>query len=130
MVIDTSALLAILFREADGEAFATALAASESRLISAATLLEAGIVVDQQAGLAAGRLLDNLIERAAIQVEPVTRSHVQIARQAYYDYGKGKHPAGLNFGDCFVYALATETGEPLLFKGDDFSKTDIEIAAV
>jgi ribonuclease VapC len=105
-----------------------AMAGAEVRLISAASYLEAGIVVDNQMGVVAGKQLEALISRAGIEVEAVTREHAEIARQAYLDFGKGNHPARLNFGDCFAYALARTTGPPLLFKGDDFSKTDIEIA--
>ena len=125
MILDTSALLAILYVEEDAERFAEALAASEQRLMSAANYLEAGIVVDSQRGAAAGRQLDALMSRANIGVEAVTREQADIARQAYLDFGKGNHPAGLNFGDCFAYALAKAKGLPLLFKGDDFSKTDV-----
>jgi len=125
MIVDTSALLAILFEEKDAANYAAALASSDRPRISAANLLEAGIVIDNQAGLSAGRQLDALVERARMDVAPVTYEHVRIARQAYLDFGKGNHPAGLNFGDCFAYALAKTTGEPLLFKGDDFAKTDV-----
>ena len=129
MIIDTSALLAILFAENDAERFADAIAGAEVRLISASNYLEAAIVVDKQIGVAAGRQLDALISRATISVEPVAREHADIARQAYLDFGKGNHPAGLNFGDCFAYALSKATGFPLLFKGNDFSQTDL-IAAL
>ena len=95
------------------------------RLISAANLLEAGIVIDNQAGLSAGRRLDGFVERAGIGIEPVTEEQVRVARQAYLDYGRGNHPAGLDFGDRFAYALAKATGEPLLLKGDDFAQTDV-----
>lgn len=125
MIIDTSAVLTILFAEDDAVRFADAIASAEVRLISAANYLEAGIVVDRQIGAAAGRQLDALVARAAIRVEPVTREHADIARQAYLDFGKGIHPAGLNFGDCFAYALSKATGLPLLFKGRDFAQTDI-----
>ena len=125
MIIDTSALLTILFAEQDAERFADAIAGAEVRLISAASYLEAGIVIDKQIGAAAGRQLDALIARATISVEPITRDHADIARQAYLDFGKGNHPAGLNFGDCFSYALSKATGLPLLFKGNDFSQTDL-----
>ena len=128
MIIDTSAILAILFAEDDAKRYADAMAGAEVRLISAASYLEAGIVVDNQMGVVAGKQLEALISRAGIEVEAVTRKHAEIARQAYLDFGKGNHPARLNFGDCFAYALARTTGLPLLFKGDDFSKTDIEIA--
>ena len=125
MIVDTSALLTILFAEDDAERFADAIASADVRLISAANYLEAGIVVDNQIGAAAGRQLDALVARAAIRVEPVTREHADIARQAYLDFGKGNHPAGLNFGDCFAYALSKATGLPLLFKGGDFARTDL-----
>ncbi|WP_058555383.1 type II toxin-antitoxin system VapC family toxin [Thiohalocapsa sp. ML1] len=125
MIIDTSAILAILFQEADAERYANAIAGAESRRMSAASFLEAGIVVDNQLGAAAGRQLDALVARADIGIEPVTREQAVIARQAYLDYGKGRYPAKLNFGDCFSYALAKTTGMPLLFKGEDFSKTDL-----
>ena len=95
------------------------------RLISAANLLEAGIIIDNQSGPSAGRRLDAFVERAQIGIEAVTEAQVRIARQAYLDFGRGNHPARLNFGDCFAYALAKATGEPLLFKGDDFARTDI-----
>lgn len=125
MIVDTSALLAILYAEDDAERYAEALAGSELRLISAANYLEAGIVVDRQFGAAAGRQFDALMTRANIEVEAVTRSQADIARQAYLEFGKGNHPAGLNFGDCFAYALAKASGLPLLYKGDDFAKTDV-----
>jgi ribonuclease VapC len=128
MVVDSSILVAILYNEPDARRFATMLIDAERVSISAANLLEAAIVVDQQAGPAAGRQLDMLLDRADIIVIPVTEQHVRIARQAYLEYGKGNHRAGLNFGDCFAYALAKAIGEPLLFKGNDFSHTDIEAA--
>lgn len=128
MIIDTSALLAILFTEDDAERYADAIAGAEVRLTSAANYLEAGIVVDSQIGAAGGRQLDTLISRAKIGVEAVTREHADIARQAFLDFGKGNHPAGLNFGDCFAYALSKATGLPLLFKGDDFARTDVAAA--
>ena len=128
MIVDTSALLAVLFAEGDAERYADAIAGADVRLISAANYLEAGIVVDNQIGAAAGRQLDALISRSGLGVQVVTREHADIARQAYLDFGKGNHPAGLNFGDCFAYALSKTTGLPLLFKGDDFSGTDVAAA--
>ena len=125
MIVDTSALLTVLFAEDDAERFADAIASADVRLISAANYLEAGIVIDNQIGAAAGRQLDALVARAAIRIEPVTREHADIARQAYLDFGKGNHPAGLNFGDCFAYALSKTSGLPLLFKGSDFARTDL-----
>ena len=125
MVVDSSALIAILRKEAEAARFIRAILRDSVRLISAANLLEAGIIIDNQSGLSAGRRLDAFVERAEIGVEPVTEAQVRIARQAYIDFGKGNHPAGLNFGDCFAYALAKATGEPLLFKGEDFEQTDL-----
>ena len=93
--------------------------------MSAANFLEAGIVIEMQAGPAGGRQLDALLLRAGIQIEPVSANQAYVARQAYLDFGKGRHPAGLNFGDCFAYALAKVMGEPLLYKGHDFPQTDI-----
>ena len=128
MVVDTSALLAILFDEADADRFTHALSGAERVTMSAASLLEAGIIVDNKLGPKAGRQLDLLVEQAGVTVIPVTEHHVRIARQAYLEYGKGNHRAGLNFGDCFAYALAKASGAPLLFKGNDFSHTDVEAA--
>ena len=121
-------VLAILFAENDAACYADAIAGAEVRLISAANYLEAAIVVDNQIGAAAGRQLDALISKAEVCVEAMTREHADIARQAYLDFGKGNHPARLNFGDCFAYALSKATGLPLLFKGEDFSKTDVASA--
>lgn len=126
MIVDASALLAILFQEEDALQYAQALATADTCRMSAANFLEAAINVDHRGDAAAGRQLDRLIERAQIAIEPITFEQAQIARQAYFDYGKGRHPAGLNFGDVFAYALAKVTREPLLFKGNDFSQTDIE----
>ena len=128
MIVDTSAVLAILFAEEDAARYAGAIAHADMRLISTANYLEAGIVVDNQISAAAGRQLDALISRAEIRVEAVTREHADIARQAYLDFGKGNHAARLNFGDCFAYALSKATGLPLLFKGNDFTKTDLTSA--
>jgi len=125
MIIDTSAVLAVLFAEDDAARYASAVAGADVRLMSAANYLEAAIVIDNQIGPMAGRQFDALISRAEIRVEAVTREQADIARQAYLDYGKGNHPARLNFGDCFAYALSKHSGEPLLFKGEDFSQTDI-----
>lgn len=95
--------------------------------MSAANFLEAAINIDMHGDAEASRQLDTFIRRSGIEIRPVTFEQAQIARQSYLDFGKGRHPAGLNFGDCFAYALVRETGEPLLFKGDDFSMTDIPI---
>ncbi|KZD10002.1 type II toxin-antitoxin system VapC family toxin [Oceanibaculum pacificum] len=125
MVVDTSALLAILFDEPERRAFNERIAAADVRLLSAGTLIEAGLVVEARAGEAAGRELDLLIHRAGFEIVPVDAEQAEIARAAARRFGKGRHPAGLNFGDLFAYALARVTGEPLLFKGDDFAATDI-----
>lgn len=125
MIVDTSAVLAILFEEDDAELYARAIAAAESRRISAATFVETGVVVDAQTNEQGSRQFDAFIRRAGITIEAVSEEQAHIARQAYSDFGKGRHPAGLNFGDCFAYALSKAVGEPLLFKGNDFSKTDI-----
>ena len=125
MVIDTSALIAILLREPEAAQFANAFGTAERRLISAATALETGIVIEARKGPAGGRELDLLLHRARIEVVPLTAAQMEIAREAWRRFGRGNHPAGLNFGDCCAYALAKSSGEPLLFKGLDFSRADI-----
>ena len=126
MVLDTSALIAILSAEPEANTFAAVIATAATRLLSAASLLETAIIIEARYGPAGGQKLDELIRVAQIQVEPVTVEQVTSARLAYRVYGKGRHPAGLNYGDCFAYALAKISGEPLLFKGNDFGQTDIE----
>ena len=128
MIVDTSAVLAILFREPDAERFARAITSAPSRRMSAATLLETSIVLESRSGPASGYELDAFLEQAGIELEPVTPEQAQAARRAWRRFGKGNHPSGLNFGDCFAYALAETTREPLLFKGGDFELTDIEVA--
>jgi len=128
MVIDTSALVAILSNEADAPQFEAALERDATRLISAATLLETSIVIEARFGEVGGRELDLLIHKAQIEIEPFDQEQTEIAREAYRTYGKGHHPAGLNYGDCFAYALSIVRSEPLLYKGNDFSKTDIRSA--
>ncbi len=128
MIIDTSAILAILFEEPDADRFLSAIAADSSRRMSAATLLETTIVLESRSGPAAAHELDAFLRRAQIELEPVTTEQAQTARQAWRRFGKGNHPAGLNFGDCFAYALAMATQEPLLFKGRDFTLTDVPTA--
>jgi ribonuclease VapC len=125
MVIDSSALLALLLGEADAAAIARAIAADVRRLASAFTVLEASIVIETKKGEAAGRELDLLLHRSDIDVVVMDAGQVELARSAYRKYGRGRHPAGLNVGDCCSYALARSTGEPLLFKGGDFAQTDI-----
>jgi ribonuclease VapC len=130
VIIDTSALIAILRDEPDARRFAEAIEAASERRISAATYVELGAVIDGARDAVASRRVDELLDVARITVEPVTPTQARIAREAYRDFGKGSgHAAGLNFGDCFAYALAKENGEPLLFKGDDFSQTDIAAVA-
>lgn len=125
MVLDTSALLALLLDEPEADAFRVAVEDDLTRLVSAATLLEAALVIEARKGEAGGRELDLLMQKAEIQVVPVDGEHVAEARRAYRRFGKGRHAAGLNYGDVFAYALARTTGEPLLFKGDDFARTDV-----
>jgi ribonuclease VapC len=125
MVLDTSALLAMLLDEPEAEVFRGALEDDPTRLLSAATLLETAVVIEARKGEAAGRELDLFIHKAEITVVPVESDQVLEARRAWRRFGKGRHPAGLNFGDVFAYALARTAGEPLLFKGDDFARTDI-----
>jgi ribonuclease VapC len=126
MVIDTSAILAILRMENDAAYFARALSAADVRLMSAANIVETGIIVGARFGPDAERDLDLFVARANIEIAPVTADQAMLARRAFREFGKGQHPAGLNFGDCFAYALAKASGEPLLFKGNDFSQTDIQ----
>jgi ribonuclease VapC len=128
MIIDTSAIIAVLFNEEDAKVYAHLIAQSDTRRISAATFVETAIVVETQTKTSGSRQLDAFLRQAEIAIEPVTEEHAHIARQAFIDFGKGRHPAGLNYGDCFSYALAKATGEPLLFKGKDFSKTDLAAA--
>ena len=128
MIIDSSALCAILFDEPDAARYAAAIAAAETRRVSAVNLLETAIVVESRGGPPGGSQLDALIERAAIEVVPVTVTQVAAARTAWRRFGKGNHPAGLNLGDCLAYALSQTNREPLLFKGRDFVHTDIETA--
>ena len=126
MIVDTSAVIAILFLEPETRRFNNLIAKAADCRISAANYLEAAIVLDAARNPVVSRKLDELIRNAGISIEPVTAAHAKIAREAYRDFGKGSsHPAKLNFGDCFAYALAKETDEPLLFKGNDFSQTDI-----
>ena len=128
MVIDTSALIAILFGEPEALFFTRAVADESRKLISAFNALETGIVVEARKGEAGGRELDLLLHRAQIQIVAMTADQAELARTAWRKYGKGNHPAGLNIGDCCAYALAKFSGEPLLFKGNDFSQTDIRSA--
>ena len=125
MVIDSSALIAILLGEPEAKTLAAAIAGDGRRLMSTFSALETAIVIEAKKGEAGGRELDQLIHRATIEIMPMNAEQVEIAREAWRTYGKGRHSAGLNIGDCCSYALSKYSGEPLLFKGDDFTETDI-----
>ena len=126
MIIDTSALVAILRDEPEAEVCARAIESAAMRRLSAVSFVEAAVVIDGSRDPIASRRFDDLLKEAEVHVEPVTEIQARLARDAYRDFGKGSgHPARLNFGDCFAYALAKVTGEPLLFKGADFGHTDI-----
>lgn len=128
MVIDTSALAAILFDEPECESFLRWIAADEIRLIAAPTRVETGVVLEARKGQHGRSALELLIREAEVETVPFDSEHAELALDAWRRFGKGRHEAGLNFGDCFAYALAAASGEPLLFKGDDFSKTDVLVA--
>jgi ribonuclease VapC len=126
MIIDTSAIIAILRNEPEAAFCARAIADDSDRRVSAVNYVEAAVVIDASSDPIASRRVDDFFKTANITIEAVTEAHAQIARDAYRDFGKGSgHPAKLNFGDCFAYALAKARREPLLFKGDDFIHTDI-----
>lgn len=127
MVLDTSAILAILLNEPEAPVIAELIAKDAKRLLSAGTALELMIVIEAKKGEAGGRELDLFLHRAKIDVVPFDSEQAEIARVAWRHYGKSNHPAGLNFGDCFAYALSRISGESLLFKGSDFNQTDLEI---
>ena len=130
MIVDSSALLAILRAEPEAAAFAHAIEEATTRRVSAANFVETAIVIDGSRDPVASRRLDELLREGRFSIEPVTETQARIAREAYRDFGKGSgHPAQLNFGDCFAYALAKTLGEPLLFKGGDFTHTDVSAAA-
>src|SRR5271167_1449466 len=126
MVIDTSAIIAVLLDEANAVGIAQPIESGSPRLLSAANLLEASMVIESRKGEAGGRELDLLLYRAAIEVVAVDQDQAEIARLAWRRFGKGRHPAALNYGDCFAYALAKSRRAALLFTGDDFARTDIE----
>ena len=126
MIVDSSAVVGILNDEPEAEALGDALVAARNRRMSAATLVELSIVIDGKRDPVRSARLDELLQRSDMEIIDVTAEHARIARGAYRDFGRGSgHPARLNFGDCFAYALARATGEPLLFKGDDFGHTDL-----
>lgn len=129
MIVDTSALVAILRDEPEAAAFANAIERADTRRLSAVSFVEAAVVIDGARDPIASRRFDELVRAAGLTIEPVTEAQARVAREAYRDFGRGSgHPAKLNLGDCFTYALARLSGEPLLFKGDDFGHTDIEPA--
>jgi ribonuclease VapC len=125
MVVDTSALLAVLFGEPEADRISRAVASDPRRLATAFSVLEAAIVVEARKGESGGRELDLLLHRIDLESVPLTASHVEVARDAWRKFGRGNHPANLNIGDCCAYALARVSGEPILFKGDDFARTDV-----
>ena len=126
MILDTSAVIAILRNEAEAPGFAKAIEKADDRRISAVNYVEAAAVIDGSRDPIASRRFDDLLREAQVAIEPVTEAQARVARRAYSDFGRGSgHSAKLNFGDCFAYALAQTEREPLLFKGDDFSQTDI-----
>jgi ribonuclease VapC len=127
MVIDSSAIVSIFLDEPDRDRFLESILTAESRLFSAANVLESAIVLEARKGEAAGREFDLFLLRANIDIVPVDADQVEIARSAWRKYGKGRHPAGLNFGDCFAYALAKSAGDTVLAKGTDFAKTDVKV---
>ncbi|HEY6456283.1 MAG TPA: type II toxin-antitoxin system VapC family toxin [Steroidobacteraceae bacterium] len=129
MVIDTSALLAILLDEPQRRAFTEAIEAAEDRLLSAASFVETSMILESRHGAEGVRSLDRLLAAAQIKIIPVDEPQAHAAREAFRQFGKGRHPAGLNFGDCFSYALAKCSSDPLLFKGDDFIRTDAMIVS-
>jgi len=129
MVIDSSAVLAIFLGEPQRPRFLESIAQAESRQMSAANVLETGIVLEARRGEAAGREFDLFLNQAKVEVVPVDADQVEIARVAWRKYGKGRHAAALNFGDCFAYALAKSAGEPLLAAGTEFARTDITTAS-
>lgn len=126
MVIDTSAVMAILLQEPVADRLVSAMEADRTRLISAASVIESSLVLLGRYGEAGESLLDRLLRGIGAEIVPVGEEQVVLARDAALRFGRGRHPAGLNFGDCFSYALSVTRGEPLLFVGDDFSKTDVE----
>ena len=129
MIVDTSAIVAILRNEPEAESFAHAIASAKNRRVSAVNFVEAAAVIDGSQNPIASRRFDEFCREAAFTIESVTAEQAQIAREAYKDFGKGSgHPAQLNFGDCFAYALAKVLSEPILFKGHDFKNTDLDPA--
>lgn len=129
MIVDTSALAAIFFREPEEVHFTTLIRDAERSRISAANFVELSIVLEGQIGPQAIHQCERFFQQVGMVIEPFSVEQAHLARQAFHDFGKGRHPARLNFGDCFAYALSKATREPLLFKGEDFRKTDVLAAA-
>lgn len=126
VIVETSALIAMVQREPESTAFAEAIGSAARARISAANFLEAAIVIDSKGDPVLSRRFDDVLQELNVTIEPVSEEQARMAREAYRNFGRGSgHPARLNFGDCFAYALAKVTGEPLLFKGDDFGHTDV-----
>jgi ribonuclease VapC len=130
VIVDSSAIVAVLRAEPEAREFSLAISSAERCHISAANYLEAAVVIDSAKSAISSRRFDDFFRASRIAVEAVTPRQAEIARAAYRDFGKGRHKAGLNFGDCFAYALAKEMDEPLLFKGTDFARTDVEVAEI
>lgn len=130
MILDSSAIVAVLRAESDAPKFARAIEATPIRRVSAVSYVESSAVIESGGDAVASRRFDDFFRASRILVEAVTLKQAELARQAYRDFGKGRHKAGLNFGDCFAYALAKEMDEPLLFKGSDFGHTDVEVAEI
>lgn len=128
MIVDTSAVMTVMFDEEDSESYDEAIAQAASCRMSVVNFLEAAIVLESRRGPTAGHELDAFLKEAGIELEQVTTEQAEAARQAWRRFGKGNHPAGLNFGDCFAYSLAEISKEPLLFRGRDFALTDVEVA--
>ncbi|AFL50672.1 ribonuclease VapC [Sinorhizobium fredii] len=128
MVIDTSAIVAIAFNEPEAETYEQKVVDAPRRFISAATVLELAIVIEARLGEAGAAELDLWLHKAGVEIVAVDADQIAVARRAWRSYGKGRHPAGLNYGDCFSYALSKSRSEPLLYKGDDFTRTDIAAA--
>ena len=125
MVLDTSVVLALLFNEPEADDIEVAIEADPVRLMSAASYVESAVVVEARLGEAGSREFDLLLHKARVELVAVTAEQAEVAREAWRRFGRGRHEAALNFGDCFAYALSAASGEPLLFKGEDFARTDV-----
>lgn len=128
MILDSSAIVAVLRNEPESPRFTKAMATAEGISTSAVSYVESAVVIESGGDAIASRRFDDFFRVSQVVIEPVTVRQAKIAREAYRDFGKGRHKAGLNFGDCFAYALAKDLDEPLLFKGTDFRHTDVELA--